>query len=384
MNILFLSSWYPTKKKPNSGIFVKEHAHAIHSVGNEVIVLALVVHHDSCLWKKEISDFIDEEGVRTVLVEVNTKFRDVIYHAFHLQYVILKRAYNKILRKSFDPDFIHSNVIFPAGVIGYFFSKYLNKKHIITEHWTRVKYFSTQFPLSYWGKKAYRNAVKILPVSRFLKKMIADSFDITNNNKFEIIGNIIDSDLFQYKPKQREEGVLRLCSIASWNKMKVPAKQPELLIKAISELQRNIPEKIQLTMVGGGDKIEDLKKMAADLHVNTVFTGFLEKKEIAKILQASDYFVHPTLIETFGVVIVEALLTGTPVICSNVAALPELISKENGILCENTVEDWTKALERACQAPFDGKAISDSIKHKFDQETIGKAITKVYDDLKSL
>ncbi len=381
MKILFISSWYPTLKNLNYGIFVKEHASAIKSSGNEIVVLAIVLHRSNKLWSKKLSDSIDNNGIRTILIEISTCFYDYVYHALPLQYIILKCRYTNYLQKDFKPDIVHSNVIFPAGILGYWLAKSLKKPHIITEHWTRVRNFSHMPLLSRWGKKAYQNAVKILPVSIFLHNEILQSFKISDSKKFTIIGNVIDSKTFCFKEKKTNNNQLKLCSIATWSHLKHPAKQPELLISAVSELQKEIKQTIQLTMIGGGSKVDELKELCRSKSVNAVFTGYLDKLEIAKYLQDADFFVHPTNIETFGVVVAEALLTGTPVICSNISALKELISDSNGILCENNINDWIRGIKLATETKFDGKQISLNLFKKFDCNNIGIEINSVYNTL---
>ena len=381
MRILFISSWYPTTTNPNFGVFVKEHASAIKLVGNEVVVLAIVIIRSNKLWSKKISDSIDNKGIRTVLIEINTCFRDYVYHALPLQFLILKKTNSKHLQKDFQPDIIHSNVIFPAGILGHWLAKSLKKPHVITEHWTRVRNFSQMPVLSRWGKKAYQNAVRILPVSKFLQNEIMQSFKITESKRFSVIGNVIDPKTFCFKEKKTNNKELKLCSIATWTFLKHPAKQPELLINAVSELQKEITQTIQLTMIGGGDKVEELKELCRTKSVNAIFTGYLDKLEIAKYLQDADFFVHPTTIETFGVVVAEALLTGTPVICSNVSALKELINETNGILCENNINDWIRGIKIAAKTTFDRKQMSSAIQQKYDLNHIGIAINSVYNEL---
>jgi len=382
MNILFLSSWYPTKTNPNFGVFVKEHAHAIKTTGNEIIVLAIVIHRSKKIYSISLSDKIDKAGVRTVLIELNTCLRDILYHAVPLQYCLVKSVFKKHIQPNFNPDIIHSNVVFPAGIIGHWLSKSLKKPHVITEHWTRIRHFMQTPLISYWGKKAYEGAARILPVSLYLQQEITPYLPNNHSNKFRVIGNVIDSDIFLYKEKQPIKTELKLCSIATWTHLKDPAKQPELLIHALSELQKEINQTIILTMIGGGDKVPELKKLCLDKAVKADFTGYLEKPEIANKLQDSDFFVHPTKVETFGVVVAEALLTGTPVVCSNVSALAELITPLNGILCENNVEDWVHGLKQAIDAKFDRVQIALDIKNKYDKKNIGKAINSVYQELK--
>ena len=79
--------------------------------------------------------------------------------------------------------------------------------------------------------------------------------------------------------------------------------------------------------------------------------------------------------------VVEALLTGTPVVCSNVSALAELITPSNGILCENNVEDWVRGLKQAINSEFDRKQIAIDVKNKYDKKNIGIAINTVYQEL---
>lgn len=377
MNILFLSSWYPTVNNPSFGVFVKEHAAAIHTTGNNLVVLALVVQKSKKIFSVSYSEKIDENGVRTVTAEVYTRFFDIVHHAVPIQYWYMKKIYEKCVAPNFNPDIIHANVIFPCGIMGYWFSQNLKKPLFITEHWTRVARFAKQPFLSRWGKAAYKHAAAIMPVSRYLQSNIQTAFGI-DAQKFYPVGNIIDTDKFQYKSKEKADDVIKLCSIATWNKMKTPAKQPELLIKAIGLLPENMRQKIYLTMVGGGDKLDELKALCALTGVNTEFTGYLPKEKIAHILQESHFFVHPTLIETFGVVIAEALSTGTPVICSNVGALPELVNETNGVLCENTLEDWVEAIKKAFSVNFDNKKIAEDVNNKYSKETIGKEIYTVY------
>lgn len=382
MNILFLSSWYPTEKNPNFGVFVKEHAHAIHATENKIVMLAIVIQRDNKIFEIKVIDKLDELGMRVVLIEVNTLFRDIVYHALPFQFLLVKKVFKKRIQPNFRPDIIHSNVIFPAGIIGYWLSRSFKLPHIITEHWTRVTPFLRNMPvLSSWGKKAYRHAARILPVSKYLQSVIKTELPQIENDKFRVIGNVIDSDTFCHKQKTVLPTEIRFCSIATWARLKNPAKQPELLIHAISKLQTQLNSKILLTMIGGGDKVPDLKALCETEKVNAIFTGYLPKSEIAIKLQESDFFVHPTLVETFGVVVAEALLTGTPVICSNVSALQELVTSDNGVLCENTITDWENALRKAFDFKFNHLQIASDVKQKYDLKNIGIAIDSVYKEL---
>ena len=378
MKILFLSSWYPTKTNPNFGVFVKEHAAAIHTTEHEVAVLAIVIHYSEKLWKMNVTDELDENGIRTVLIEIHSKFRDLIYHAVPFQYFLVKRVFDIKIAPGFNPDIIHSNVVFPAGIIGNCIAEKLKRPHVITEHWSRLKSFLEKPVLSGWGLKAYRNASAILPVSEFLKQSMIELMPDVDKTKFRVIPNVINSETFTYTEKVADPVVIRFCAVATWANKRIPDKIPELFIEALARLQAEVDKRFVLTMIGGGDKLNQLSDLCKKSGLEAEFTGYLDKPEIAGYLQRADFFVHASTIETFGVVTAEALLCGTPAVCSRVGALPELINETNGILCENTIEDWVRGLRMAINTPFNPHQIATAVQHKFGRKSVGLQIEAVY------
>jgi len=381
MKVLFISSWYPTENNPNFGIFVKEHATAIHSTGTEIKVLALLTEQSHLFFSIKVNIYFDESGMETVEIRILTRFKNLIYHFIPLQNRIAWYYYKKIISGSFSPDFVHSNVVFPAGMIGDFISRKLRKPHIITEHWSKIDGILKKPYLSELAKKTYKNASKILPVSQFLKNNMMGLMPILKSDNFQIISNVINSDTFTYKNKNGHKDEIHFCAIATWATKKIPDKKPELFFDALAKAQKFTEKKIILTMVGGGDRLDELIQLSKKLKLNTKFTGYQTKANIATILHNSDFYIHASTVETFGVVIVEALMTGTPVICSNVGALPELINEFNGILCENTIEKWVEGIKKALNSDFNSKQISVQTGNRFSLESIGNQINDVYKTL---
>lgn len=381
MNVLFISFWYPTPRNPHFGVFIKEHAHAVHSVGNSVVLLAVVLEKSKDFLKISVTDKRDEVGMRTVILQVNSIFKDIIYYLIPLLYLLVRNVYNKHIKAEFNPDIIHSNVIFPAGIIGHFLASKLKKPHVITEHWSRISGFKNKPILFNLFAKSYRNADAILPVSVFLKEKILSIIPGLNNQQFNVVGNVVSSDVFYYKDKALDNSTINICAIATWNNKKIPDKLPHLFIESLALTQSKFKKEIKLTMIGGGNQVEELNSLCTQLNLDVVFTGFISKSKICDILHSSDFLVHASTIETFGVGVAEALMTGTPVICSNVGALPELVNKSNGVLCENNVDSWVAGLTKAISIKYNRKEIADNIKVQFNQQAIGKQISDVYSKL---
>ncbi|MFM2292544.1 MAG: hypothetical protein RIS29_2357 [Bacteroidota bacterium] len=377
MKVLFISSWYPTPQNPNLGVFVKEHARAIKTTEHDIRVLAVVVLRDEPYLRVEHREYIDEVGIRTVEITIKSRIRDVIYHLVPLQKIIAFHYYKKKISPYFTPDVIHSNVVFPAGMIGDYFSRKLKVPHVITEHWSKIQGILKIPYLGRLTRKVYQRASLIFPVSDFLRGKISCLIPDLSSDKFRIVPNVISPEVFDYRPKN-DSNAIRFCAVATWATKRQPDKKPELFIEALAKVQHEIHRPVKLTMVGGGNRVNELKVLCRQFGVDADFVGYNTKHQIANILHQSDCFLHASLIETFGVVVVEALMTGTPVICSSVGALPELIDDKNGVLCQNTVEEWETALKKYLASKYDFLEISESVKNRFSYINVGRMITCFY------
>jgi glycosyltransferase involved in cell wall biosynthesis len=114
----------------------------------------------------------------------------------------------------------------------------------------------------------------------------------------------------------------------------VPWKGFDVLIDAVSELQKDIPE-IKLVIVGSGPEKQKILSSLSQRGRSEVgvLIDSLPKSELAKKISESDVFVLNTAYEGFSHQIVEALSLGVPVIATNVGGNPEIIKDgENGLL----------------------------------------------------
>jgi len=107
--------------------------------------------------------------------------------------------------------------------------------------------------------------------------------------------------------------------------------------------------------------LESLKQKVADagLEQHMIFTGFVDKPR--ELMQACDVLILPTIEETFGLVLIEAMSVGVPVIGSNRGGVPEIIShQETGLLFESTnAQSLFDALNALYQSPEIAKKYAD-------------------------
>jgi glycosyltransferase involved in cell wall biosynthesis len=375
MNLLFFTCWYPNKYNSNNGIFIKEHAKCVKSTGNEIIVFAVISLKSNCIYSKEITVFIDENGIETHILYLKSKYYKWIYINIPLQFHIAYRYYKQKIAGKFSPDIVHSNILYPSGLIGNLISNKIAKPHIITEHWSKLNKFFKKSIYTFYGRKVYNNAKRITVVSDFLMNSVKQ---FTSNNNIIKIPNVINESFF-YKQKNPTADCIHLCAIATW---KYP-KLPFLIMDAIQSAQNNISKKFILNFIGEGPLYKEMIEKSSSYSFQINFLGKLGRIEVNHELQKANFFMHASAIETFSLVIAEALATGTPVIASKVGAIPELINDTNGYLCENTIDDWALKIIMAINSKYNNEQISEQVISLYSQEVISLMFKKLYTDLQT-
>lgn len=98
------------------------------------------------------------------------------------------------------------------------------------------------------------------------------------------------------------------------------------LFQAVKALLPEIPN-LRVLLVGDGERAL-LEGIVAELELQkyVVFAGF--RRDVAACMKAMDVLVHPSLSESFGQVLVEAMCVGTPVVASAIGGIPEIVSHE--------------------------------------------------------
>jgi len=115
-----------------------------------------------------------------------------------------------------------------------------------------------------------------------------------------------------------------------------PYKGPHILIKALDEVVKHTRDVIVI-FAGGGKMENELKKLAQKVGVanNVRFEGFVKESLKPFYYKSADIFILPSinLLEMFGIVNLEAMVCGLPVISSKLGGIPEIVKNgKNGLL----------------------------------------------------
>lgn len=183
-----------------------------------------------------------------------------------------------------------------------------------------------------------KNSSVIIAVSNDVAR-VAEKRLFVKRNKIKVINYGIDTKLFKFSEEERQKTRLEL-NISDHDKvvlfLSLLSKQKgvDIAIKALNELSSY--KDIKLIIAGDGEYFDEAKLLVKNFNLESrvIFTGFVHHENAPKYYNASDIFIFPTLrIESFGIVIAEAMACGKPVIASNIGSIPDVIDNSvNGIL----------------------------------------------------
>jgi glycosyltransferase involved in cell wall biosynthesis len=207
-----------------------------------------------------------------------------------------------------------------------------------------IKYFVNFSVLHHLQKQQYRKNKNIITISNESKKAIIDHYGI-DSNKIKVIPNCVNTKKFNPSNESKEIREKYGKKILLYSGLMVLRKQIPILLNAMPQVIKENPD-VHLILTGKGRYLNDWKLLSNYLGIqnNTSFLGFVEENELLKLYASSDIFVFPSETEGFGQVLLEAMASGTPVICANKPPMSEII-EEGGITFKlNDPNDLSKKI----------------------------------------
>jgi glycosyltransferase involved in cell wall biosynthesis len=196
-----------------------------------------------------------------------------------------------------------------------------------------------------------RNSKKIITVSNFEKDCISSFFGFKNNTKLTAEYNGVS----EYFKPVTDTDYLRLIK-AKYNLPDQfffflgnthPKKNTKGTLKAFSDFLKRTGSSMKLVMLDYDQ--DELKKLLVEIgDVNLinkiVLTGYVANKDLPAIYSLSQLFLYPSLRESFGIPIVEAMACGVPVITSNTSSMPEIAGNAALLVDPYNTEEITSAM----------------------------------------
>ncbi len=243
----------------------------------------------------------------------------------------------------------------PSHEFAYLFRFVKLEKVIITLHHL-IPYVVSDFDNEssfFWrlNVKEMKKADRIITVSNFSKNEIVNHVGYPEA-KIAVIYHGVDYERF--KPAPRDEKLMSKYELPVDKKLILyvgsehPRKNVPTLIKAFSKLKK-VNEGVKLVKVGNPawkNEREKLLRLIYELGLESevLFLNYVPEEDLPKLYNAADLFVLPSLYEGFGVPLLEAMASGTPVVASNSSSIPELVGDAGVMVDPNDFEGLAQAM----------------------------------------
>jgi glycosyltransferase involved in cell wall biosynthesis len=400
MNIFVIPSWYPNEKNPISGIFVREEVVAIAEDhpdlsivvsidgSNEFFLdprrpLQIICTGFKSLWapKLRISNLVFN------LVEMRAKCFGWPVSIFHGNLYGLIRVHRENFIKATKlygkPQIIHAHVTYPAGWIAMLLSQEFKVPYIIKEcmgpfPFQKRRFIDHKGKLTKWIHDPLKKAQQVIVMSRFLANLIK-AHDLPVH---KIIPYPVDERRFKslphiVRPALDRVSFFTLCSLSH-------EKGVDDLLHGIANAISEAPN-IFFTIAGSGP-IEYYKNLAISLGISKhiEWLGPLTREEAIQNYDKSDAFIMLSHFDTFGMVYVEALAMGKPIIATRCGGPEDIVVDINGLLVDiGDIRAISSAIIQISRTHFkyDPVAIRADFMARFSRTKIINDIVKCYQEI---
>lgn len=288
-------------------------------------------------------------------------------------------TFEKVI-KEFKPDIIHSGHIWILSNIA---SKY-NIPTIITSHGTDIIGYNMWDRFHQYSEAAVESCSKIIAISNSNKEDILAAFP-KSKDKLVQLHNGYDQSIFEKKEYNKKEVLEGLGikheykNIVLFSGRLVQIKGVDILLKAAKKYE----DGNTLTIIaGGGILLKSLKKQAQEMQLKDIaFIGNQTQKSLNKLYNIADVLAVPSRIEGFGLVAVEALACGTPVVATNQGGMVDFINEKVGALV-NVEDDISleKEISKILRGKrkFNAKELAEYAKNNYSQSLLIDKVVEIY------
>jgi glycosyltransferase involved in cell wall biosynthesis len=381
-HVTVVTPWYPDAQRPYRGSFVQAMVEAV-APGLEGID---VYHLDGWAVTKKPERLRRVRELQTTLLPralapapavagatlyrlpvVVERSRDLALHA---------RRYAEWLTvalggKPLGADIIHAHVPMNGGYAALENAK-PGARVYMTEHSSFLEDLLDQPDARALYDEVLDRCAGLFVVGEPLHRLIADVFP-HHIGKLAYIANPID---FKARRAEPPAALRRWLSVAGL----IERKRLDYLLRAFADCRAEDPE-LTLTLAGEGVLRRELEALSAELGVAdaVAFIGAVDPGEIPGLMADHDLLVHTSRHETFGVVVVEALAAGTPVLVTRSGGSDQVLSgieDDAGQLVDvvddpSVFADAYRSLRERYPHKTDLDAARDALRSKYSYEAVG-------------
>lgn len=331
-----------------SGIYTLNVAQELVKMGHDVLVIVpehQVIPEDRYPFPVEVILFDNGDSSNNAEVGYNfpcftthPRSTQTFYNLTDAQlndYVNLWRSHINSAVRSFNADIVHAHHVWITS----FVASEIGIPYTISVHGTDLMGYRKGPRYREMALIAAQNAHSLITISNQVTSDAITTYNVAEE-KVHLIWNGFDAAIFRVLPGVTKESVYREFNISAEGDQPLVSfvgkftdfKGIDVLLKAAAIYQQAIPG-IQTVLVGHGQLWDEMHQLRKELKLsNTHFLGHQVQPTVAKIYNVADVSVVPSRVEPFGLVAVEALACGTPVVATNEGGLPDFINDKVGSL----------------------------------------------------
>lgn len=389
LTVFVIPSWYPSRTKPSAGIFVRDQVRAVGrqrpgwriavSVWGQdetVVELRRPLSTFSRLPRRDLRSRSEHSEIPNVIV-----FSTPVLHwtprLLSGRFDAVAAANRENLLRSQDRfgkfDLIHAHASFPAALVAMQLASEFGLPYVVTEHTgeaLRHRLERAQIGRRALGEALYR-ANAVIVVSEALASRLSQA----GVSPTDVIPNVVDEEFFT-PAGPSGPATPRVFALARL----VDEKGIAQLITATALLRRSdFP--LELRIGGDGPRRQQWERYARRLGLNgTVsFLGSLTRDAVREEMRACSCFVLPSESETFGVVCIEALACGRPVVATRSGGPEGIVTERDGVLVPpQDVDALAEGLRAVLTGRYDTEAIRAGAVQRFGSAAVAAALERVY------
>ncbi len=389
-HVLVIPSWYKTVKNPYAGCFFQEQVEELRKQGCRI---GIVAPHIFLLkeWRKiTLSELFQK---KITLEEDVPHYRFFGLNFFPKWPYMQMRAWVKKAVKLAEeyiadygtPDLIHAHATLYAGVAAEELSQRFSIPYILTEH---RSYFPAKAEMEKEPKwlarslaSALNHSKRVIAVSHALKDLLAGHLE--DPKKLAVIPHFFSEQEFEAEKPLLPVSPFRFFTLCDLR----PRKNLPLLLNAFADAFRDKPD-VHLEIGGDGPDRRDLEALSQRLGLQSQvrFLGRISHAEKKERYLHSHAFVLPSLHENFGVVFIEALASGEPVITTKCGGAEDIVNDKVGkIIPAMTPECLSAALlhMHSSYKEYSPSFIRCYARENFGSEKVGRQIISLYQEILS-